>query len=543
MLSSLRLRNIATISDTVLDLDGGLNVLTGETGAGKSILVDGLLLALGERADHSLVRPGARTASVDAVFVDESGSETLVRREVQQGGRSRLLIDDEQVPLDEARERMSSLVDLHTQRSSPALLLRRAQQACLDEYAGTSRTAAGVRSLFAELSSARAAMDEIRRELSGAADLREVLRHEARLIEELDPGRDEYISLMDRRRALAEAEAGLSLLGRFLEAVDGDDSGMIQGIATLRTELERGRPAHGDLIELLHQADISLREAAAVCRSRLSSAESAPWMIEQIDARLDAYGRLLNRHGGDIDRLIARREEVALQLSGIDDMDRKLDELTIREAAASSALAEAAGTLSAGRRAAAGPLCARVVEELGLMGMPEACFDVAFRDPGRERILQAGPLAVSSDGLELPEFVFSANPGIPAGPLASIASGGELSRVSLSLRLSLAGAGGTATLVFDEIDSGVGGETAALLADSLLRASASRQTVVITHLPQIAARARNHLTVEKRMEEGMPVTEVRRLEGQDRVGEIARMLGGGAAAAKHARAILLGSRP
>jgi DNA repair protein RecN (Recombination protein N) len=542
MLSSLRLRNIATISDTVLDLDGGLNVLTGETGAGKSILVDGLLLALGERADHSLVRPGARTASVDAVFVDESGSETLVRREVQQGGRSRLLIDDEQVPLDEARERMSALVDLHTQRSSPALLLRRTQQACLDEYSGTTRSASVVRSLFAELSAARLSIAELRRGLSGAADLREVLRHEAAQIEDLDPSRDEYISLMDQRRTLAEAETGLSLLSRFLDAVDGDENGMIHGLSALRTELERGRPVHGDLLELVHQADISLRESAAVCRSKLSSAESAPWMIEQIDARLDAYSRLLNRHGGDIDRLMARREEVALQLSGIDDMERKLDQLTIREAAVSSELAGAAGSLSAGRRTASGLLCARVVEELRLMGMPEASFDVAFRDPQRDRVLQAGSLAVSSDGLELPEFVFSANPGIPAGPLASIASGGELSRVSLSLRLSLAGAGGTATLVFDEIDSGVGGETAGLLADSLLRASAARQTVVITHLPQIAARARNHLTVEKRLEGGMPVTEVRRLEGQDRIGEIARMLGGGAAATRHARAILSGSR-
>ncbi|NLP06093.1 AAA family ATPase [Candidatus Fermentibacteria bacterium] len=539
MIASLRLRNIATISDVSLSLGPGLVVLTGETGAGKSILVDGLLLTLGERADHSIVRPGARSASVESVFLVD-GEEISIRREIQATGRSRLLIDDEVATLEEARERMSGLVDLHTQRSTPALLSRRRQQGFLDTFAGASATADAVRTVHAGLARLRSRIAEIGDSLRAAAGQRDLLAHEAGLIEKLGPSREEYADLLARRRELEASEAACAFLAGLANALEGDENGLCGRVAALRSSAERAEPREPELAELFSQADIALREAASVCRGRLSSLEAAPWLAESIDERLDAYGKLLPRYGGDLERLLARAGQISTMMSSWAALETELESAEKEAAELSGILSREASALSEARRSAVPGLCEAVERELAGLGMPGASFRVEFHPVPSERAIEAGGVSVCSDGAELPEFLFTANEGMPPAPLSSAASGGELSRTSLPLRLALAEAGGSGTMVFDEIDSGVGGETAALLAGALRRSSMIRQTVVITHLPAIAAAADTHLAVRKREEGGMPVTDVMELSGRERLEELARMLGGGQAAMRHARSLVGG---
>jgi DNA repair protein RecN (Recombination protein N) len=366
----------------------------------------------------------------------------------------------------------------------------------------------------------------------------EMLEHEEKLLGELSASKEEYLDLIERRRFLEKAESLTSLYGRVLGSISGDEGGMLSAISALKACLLKSGEDVGDLPELLDSADIALREASSRCSSKLSTIEGAPWMIEQIDARLDSYGKLLGRYGGDIDRLLARMTEVSTELGRREAMARELDGLESLRAELSAGLARSASELTGLRTRARKPMEKAVGSELAKLGMPGSTFEVVFSSVPADRSVRSVDLSVCSDGAELPEFMFSANAGLPPGPVSSVASGGELSRLSLAVRLALSGPAGSSTLVFDEIDSGVGGETAGLLASSLSRASRGRQTIVITHLPQIASRAGRHLAVSKSASAEMPVTTVRALEGESRVEEIARMLGGGVAAIEHARAML-----
>ncbi|HOG55311.1 MAG TPA: AAA family ATPase [Candidatus Fermentibacter daniensis] len=536
MLCSLRLRNIATISDTTLELSGGLNVLTGETGAGKSILVDGLLLALGERADHSIVRPGEKLATVEALFQD-GGSELLVRREVFASGRSRILLDDELTDLETTRERMGELVDLHTQRSTPALLSRRVQQAFLDARAGILETASEVRGSFRRLGQIDQRTAELESEIGASGSRRELLEHEASILGSLSPSREEYLDLSERRRRVEKdlkLRESLSMLSDLLSPEEG---GFLKALRERRMELEKAQGLE-EMTELVREAEIAIEEASRICSSRLGAADES-WSVGDMDARLDEYGRLLGRYGGDIDRLMSRVGEVAAELGGMAAMEEELTALSAERASVASALAEGSGRLSLARTDARPAFVEGVTAELARLGMKGAVFDVVFGAPPRDRSVTVEGRPCCSDGFEVPEFRFSANPGMPPGPLQSVPSGGELSRLSLAIKLAQSGPGG-ATTIFDEIDSGVGGTVAHLLADSLARASKGRQFVVITHLAQIAARADRHLSVVKDSSGGLATTSVALQEGEDRVAEIARMLGGSEAAVDHARALLGG---
>ncbi len=537
MLCSLRLRNIATISDTTLDLDEGLNVLTGETGAGKSILVDGLLLALGERADHSIVRPGERLATVEAVFL-EGGREVLVRREVYSSGRSRILLDDELTDLETARDRMSELVDLHTQRSTPALLSRRTQQAFLDSRAGCLELAAAVRTLHRRIGQIDQRAEAITQALGASASRREILEFEESALRELAPSREEYLGLTERRRALEKGMRLVESLSALSGLLSSDGGGLQKALRDCRTDLEKSG-GRQEITDLLKEAEIALEEAARLCASELGPEDGA-WDVPRIDARLDEYGRLLGRYGGDIERLLARVDETGAELGAVRAMEEELGGLVSERLRVTEELAGGSLALSSARASARPAFADGVAAELKLLGMEGASFDVVFGEPPRDRSIEYDGRRYCSDGAEVPEFVFSANPGMPAGPLQSVPSGGELSRLSLSIKLAQSVTGG-ATMIFDEIDSGVGGTVAHLLADSLARASVGRQLVVITHLPQIAARARRHMSVVKEVSDGLAVTRVAHRQGEDRVAEVARMLGGGKAALEHARALLEGA--
>ncbi|NOQ23660.1 MAG: AAA family ATPase [Candidatus Aegiribacteria sp.] len=534
MLVSLTLRNLATISDTTIEFEHGLNILTGETGAGKSILIDGLLLALGERADTSLVRPGSVAASVEAMFLLEDGSKFLVRREVRSEGRSRYFINDELTTLEDGRNLLVGFVDLHSQGSTPALLQRRVQRAALDEFSGCSALAGKLSVGFGEYRSLIRRSDELNTQLSAVAEKRDIAQHELSLIEKLDPSAEDYNSLMFERRELKAVQNSALVLGRISEGISGDD-GIIGSLGEFRHSLANSGIETKDALELLEQADIALTEASSECESMLSRIDSAPWRIQEIDNRLDSYAELLGRCGGSLENLLNRRSQLNSELDRYDLLEKEYEQLqeTIPEKADS--LHETATALSESRESGAEKLKKSVQKELKLLGMPDAAFLILMNDPPGNRSLLIGDVSICSDGCEIPEFFFSANPGMKPGPLSSVASGGEMSRVSLVLKLALASITQAPTMVFDEIDSGVGGETANLLADSLRRVSEKRQVIVITHLPQIASKAHRHLAVSKEIVDGLPVTRVGALSDRGmRIEELARLLGGGRAAMEHA---------
>lgn len=538
MLASLSLRNLATISDTSIEFGRGLNILTGETGAGKSILIDGLLLALGERADTTLVRPGSKTASVEALFLLEDGSEYLIRREVRAKGRSRLFINDELTTLEDGRKVIDGLVDLHSQNSTPALLRRSVQKAALDEFSGCSNLARMISIGFQEYRSFLKQLEELAAQLETVTEKRDIAQHELSLIEKLDPTAMDYSSLMDERRELKAVQNGADILGRISNGISGDE-GILETLGKFSHSLSSTGIEMKDALELLEQADIAMTEASSECESMLSKIDSAPWRISEIDDRLDGYAELLGRCGGSLENLLNMREQLNTELGQYDLLEEEHEKLETAIPFKADSLHAIAIELSESRIKAAKKLENSVQNELKLLGMPDAAFRIVMNDPPGSRSCTIRNTRICSDGCEIPEFYFSANAGIEPGPLSSVASGGEMSRVSLVLKLALTSVTQAPTMVFDEIDSGVGGETANLLADSLSRVSGKRQVIVITHLPQIASRAHRHLAVSKEIVDGLPATNVKTLSHEkERIEELARLLGGGKPALEHAEKMM-----
>lgn len=539
MLSSVRLKNIATISDTMLELSEGLNVLTGETGAGKSILIDGLLLALGERADRNLVRHGAKVASVEAVFILENGDELIIRREVLAAGRSRLLVDDQITSLEDLGSITSRLVDLHSQRTTPQLLTRKIQQRYLDEYSGSLLLADEFAGLFFRYCELDRREKEISGELQTGWSQKEIFFHESEEIDEVSPTVEEYQRLKDERNHYGHAGEQAEMLESMLFVISESEQSLINRITDLKSPLTRAKGNHDELLEMLGQVDVSLHEAERLCQKKLAELEHSPWKLEQLDLSLDRYSKLIARYGGGVEQVINYREKLREELKKLDDLEKEHKQLLEDIEFTRAELRRRAIDLTRIRETGSSKLAETVSKEIKLLGMPFGVFSVALNPCASANSRNLGDINVSISGAEKPEFLFCANPGSEAGRLSTIASGGELSRVSLALKLVLSEVNQPSTMIFDEIDSGVGGETAHLLADALERAATKgRQVIVITHLAQIACRARRHLAVEKEQSDSSSTTNVRILEGIDRITEITRILGGGPAAEEHAKALL-----
>ncbi len=538
MLSYLLLRNLATISDVSVEFVPGLNVLTGETGAGKSILIEGLQLVLGARADRSLVRPGASAAVIEALFTGENGDELIVRREVRTRGRSRLFVNDELSSLEEAREILAGLIDIHSQGSSPAMLDRKNQLKALDEYAGCCGPAREMSESFRTYVKYGERVAELESMLERAGERKDITSHELSLIEELRPSREDYMALLDERRRLNSARESMEAINAVSGGVSGE-GGLLERVAYLKSLVKNAGSDAESVYELLEQAEIALSEAGNTCAGLLAGMENAPWRLEEVDERLDAYSRLMGRSGGSLDALLGMKEALVAELARYESMEMELKELRGGIPELEARVLEIGKKLLDRRTSAAGRLQEEVQRELRLLGMPDAIFRVELSPPRHAGVREVGGMVTGAEGPVVPMFVFSANPGMEPGPLSSVASGGETSRVSLALKLALSGVTQASTMIFDEIDAGVGGEIANLLADSLERVSKKRQVLIVTHLPQIASRADRHISVFKEVSSGMPVTGVKVLNGREhRVDEVARLLGGGRGARDHAEKML-----
>jgi DNA repair protein RecN (Recombination protein N) len=534
MLRRLAIRNVVLIDSLEIDFDSGLGVLTGETGAGKSILLDALGLALGARADTALVRQGEESASVSAdielagthpafdllreqELEMEPGEPLILRRTLKSDGGSRAFIGATSVPAGIVRDIAGGLVEIHGQHDDRGLLNPRGHRALLDSFAGidTGPVEAAwtrVTTIEQELAHARAAAAEAERD-------RDYLAHAVGEIETLAPAQGEETSLSEERSAIqAGAKAGEALEG--LDELLGGSEGALAQLRQAARRIERGAADHPLLADALAALDRALIEAHDAEDKIVRAADALaydPARLEAVEARLFDIRGLARKHRVEPDALAALGQRMRAQLAEIEAGGERIEALDAELKQARLDFAALAGELSRRRHEAAKHLDCAVESELAPLKLDAARFRTALGQA------EPGP-----SGTDRVEFEVSTNPGAPFGPLTKIASGGELSRFILALKVALAEAGSAATMIFDEIDRGVGGAVASAIGERLARLAKASQVLVVTHSPQVAARAAHHYRIEKSSEGGATRTIVRRLSKEERREEIARMLSGAA---------------
>jgi len=534
MLTALSIRDVVLIEALDLDFGEGLGVLTGETGAGKSILLDALGLALGGRGDSGLVRHGATQAVVTASFdapsaplaalLDENGVEVepgeplLIRRVVKADGGSRAFVNTQPVSATLLREIAPRLVEIHGQHDDRGLLNPRGHRAMLDSFGKVDPVEAA--RCWAAYRQAEATLAAARAEIETAARDREWLEHSVAELQALgaEPGEEE--SLADKRRSMQRAEKIADDLSAIEDHLEGSDGGLARLRQAARV-LERVAPDHESLAEALAAVDRAVIEASAA-EERLREARHAlafdPRALEDDESRLFDLRAMARKHRVQPDDLAALTEELAARLQRLDAGEGGIAKLEATVATTRAAYDKAAAALSERRAAAATRLDTAVATELPPLKLDAARF--------RTVIAPLGPDGWSAAGKDRVEFEIATNPGAPFAPLAKIASGGELSRFLLALKVALAETGGAETMVFDEIDRGVGGAVASAIGERLARLAMRTQLLVVTHSPQVAARGAAHLLIAKANDGIVTRTGVRQLSEGERREEIARMLSG-----------------
>lgn len=547
MLRSLSIRDIVLIEVLDLDFRPGLNVLTGETGAGKSILLDALGLALGGRGRGEMVRAGAAQGSVSAVFeigpahparavLADAGlpveDELILRRVALADGRTRAFVNDQRAGVELLRALGTTLVEIHGQHDDRGLLDAAGHRALLDAFAGVEAERAAVRTAWRDAASAEARLAEARAAAAGAERDAEFLRHAVAELDAFAPEPGEDARLDSARRLMQGAERLRGELARAAEALGPQGAEGAMGDALRR--LDRAAPqAEGRLdaaLAALDRAMNELGEAQAELDAALEAMAHDPHALERTEERLFALRALARKHQVAPDDLAALGAELSARLGAVEDSAATVAALEAEVAAARAAHALASATLGAARRAAAGRLDRAMADELPPLKMERAVFRTAVM-----------PDAPGPEGTESVAFTVAPNPGAPAGPIGRIASGGELSRFLLALKVCLAARAEGLSMVFDEIDRGVGGATADAVGRRLARLAEGAQVLVVTHSPQVAARGAYHWRIVKEVRDGSTLTRVVPLAPDARRDEIARMLSGErvTAAAQSAAAALL----
>jgi len=535
MLTELRIRNFAIIESVTLPLAEGFNVLSGETGAGKSIIVGALGLLLGERASADLIRSGAEKATVEGVFdvasvrgiaelADERGidveDDTLVlKREIAASGRGRAWINGAPVTATVLAEIGRQLVNLHGQHDAQTLLDAESQRRILDAFGGGESQADLVRTIHGELSSVRREITTLSSRRADAEKRADYLRHVAKEIEDarLSPGED--AKLEDEARVLENADELRNLATALNDMLSGEESSVLARLGVAQrplTSIERIDPSAVRMQELFDAGFYALQELARSVEGYAGSVDLDPSRLEDVRQRRDRLFGLLKKYGPTLDDVIEAGRSARSELDLIDTAQFDLANLTAREAEARRRLFAEAEKLSDMRMSAGKRLAKAVDALLPQLGMPDGKLSVAL-------IARDEPTA---EGAEDIEFRVALNVGHEDRPLSRVASGGELSRVMLALKTILARVDQVPTLIFDEVDAGIGGRVGLQVGDTLRRVAKEHQVFAISHLPQIAARAHHHIVVAKGAKGGVTTADISVLEGTSRVNEIARMLGG-----------------
>ena len=534
MLRQLSIRDVVLIEALDLDFEPGLGVLTGETGAGKSILLDALGLALGARADPALVRAGQVQAVVSASFEvgpdhdslallaeqgiePEPGEPLLLRRTLKADGGSRAFAGGMAVPAGTLREAGAGLVEIHGQHDDRGLLNPKGHRALLDRFGSIDCSAVG--RAWAKLSELRAELDAARRALDEATRDREWLDHAIGEIDALGVEEGEEQRLSELRQDMKAAARIEDDLGALDGLFGGSDGGLSQ-LRQAARRLERIADAHPLLAEALIAVDRATIEAAEA-EQKIDDARRAlahsPAELDAAEARLFEIRGMARKHRVEADELAGLLVDLMARRTAIDSNEERITALDAALVGAESDYRREADAITAQRIAAAASLDAAMIAELPPLKLDAAQFRTAIA------AAEPGPM-----GADRVEYEVSTNPGAPFGPLTKIASGGELSRFILALKVALAEAGAAATMIFDEIDRGVGGAVASAIGERLARLAQKSQLLVVTHSPQVAARAAHHYRIEKAHDGTVTRTSVRKLSNEERREEIARMLSGAA---------------
>ena len=548
MLHELRVENLLLIERAELRLGEGLNVLTGETGAGKTVLAHALDLLLGGKPRPGIVRPGAQEAYVEGVFalppelrealedcLAPDAEEIVLARRVSAEGRTRAYLGGRSATAADLRDAGGALLSFYGQHEHRKLTLASAQLEILDGFCGpeqASRRQACV-AAHAEVRALEAALEELRTR-AGARDRDlDLLEWELQEIESIDPSEAEETALAAERERLRHLEGLRGASNTALEGLAGEGEGAAGALAGAAGALEAMRgvdPALDALHERAQALAVEADDLAGELRRYGEGVEAVPGRLDEVEDRLGQYERLQRKHGGSVAAVLEHAETCRRRRDELVGAEEALDSATGRLAEASQQLAKRAAALRAAREQAAGPLGESVRERLSGLAMEGASFEVALSPLG----------APGPSGADAVELLIAPNPGVPAGPLREIASGGELSRVMLAL-MSVAAEAGPATLVFDEVDAGIGGQTARAVGEQLRGLAEGRQIICITHLPQIASLADRHFTIVKDSSGETARTTVEQLGTGAVVGELVRMLGADdtdQAARRHARELL-----
>jgi DNA repair protein RecN (Recombination protein N) len=536
MLAGLSIRDVVLIERLSLSFSPGLTVLTGETGAGKSILLDALALALGTRAEAGLVRQGAQQAAVTAEFhlpdthpafaiLAEQDmpaeSQLVIRRTVGVEGRSRAFVNDQPVSAGLLRRLADTLVEIHGQFDTHGLFDQRTHRVVLDNYAGNSRLIDAVARAWRDWSAAEAARAQLIADADAARTEEDFLRDALDELELLAPKPAEEAELTEARQRLQHREKlldGLSTAQRELAGDRGVELSLSVARRALERVADRAAGAFDRIIAALDAAAIEIGEAVSAIEAEAGLFEAGGQDLTSVDDRLFDLRRVARRHGVAVDDLPGLQASLAERLGRLEDRDGLVAAAAQKAALARQIYVEAAMALSAARRIGAEQLDAAVARELKPLKLERARF-----------LTEISPLAESDwgpAGADLVVFAVSTNPGQPPGPLTRIASGGELARFMLALKVVMAKASAVPVLVFDEVDSGIGGATADAVGERLARLAESQQVLVVTHSPQVAARGANHWQVRKSLRDGAMSTDVVVLDKTGRREEIARMLSG-----------------
>lgn len=517
VLAALELKDFALVDELRLELAPGLNALTGETGAGKSLLVDALSLLIGQRGDSSLIRQGSESSLVQGLFEGEEVASAS--RRLQHNGRPNARIDGELVTVAELAERVGKVLTVHGQHAALMLSARDEPRRRLDRLldAAGRRTLAGYQEAYREYTAAAARLADLQAGVRERERRRDTLKFE---LEEIDSARlraGEDDLLKARVEALRNAERIRHSVARALTAVSNGEFPAVELLDTAARELDNVTRFEARLLPLareLHEARAAVQATATEIESFLDEFEAGPDELEAVENRLARIGLLERKYGDGVAAILAYREQAAAELTRLENDELDLDQLQVQVAQFEGELRRLGAQLATARRQAADRLATETMELLARLGMSEARLRV-----GLAPLEEPGP-----HGLERPWFEFGANPGEGLADLAEVASGGELSRVMLALDL-VTGAD-RPVLVFDEVDAGIGGEAARAVGSLLKKLSRDRQVLVVTHLPQVAAYADAQFFVSKVTESGRTFTRVRRLRSHERERELARMLSG-----------------
>lgn len=550
MLSTLRIKNLAVVADLTLDLQPGLNVISGETGAGKSIVIGALNLVLGQRADRTLIRAGADNCTVEAVFdtralkppladfLEENGLEPcddhqlLVKRAFTVAGQNRQFINGSPTTLQTLAELGERLVDLHGPHDHQSLLHAPRQLPILDAYGSLDSMRETFAGLVREHGDVQARKAELIVDERTYAQQLDLLRHQ---VAEIDAARlqaGEETQLEQEHQRATHGARLIELTQGALELLNGDDSLLSRAgaLGRLLQDLRRIDAGAENLVTTHEQAVGALRELQHDLSSYSDRLELDPARLRELEERVNLLHTLKRKYGSTIAEVIQFGTEVKRKLDTLEGRDAELERLNAQISKMEKRIAEHGGDLSSRRRKVAPNLAKAVVRELAALGFRQSHFEIK---------IATDKSAWTHTGFDVVEFLFAPNPGEPPRPLRAIASSGELARVMLALKTVLAAEDQVPVLVFDEVDANVGGETANAVGEKMARIAKNRQVLCITHLPQVAAHASQHYFVDKHLENGRTISTITHLTEKERVTELARMLGGQSdAARKHAEALL-----